>query len=97
MFKFSHFAEDLGGKVTLFKVTYLGEEVGAGTRAQVRPAQPEAVIHLKIHPSFHPSFLPFLLPFSHESEPPRAHTMATGTEWQTEAGMHGRHLLSNIL
>lgn len=62
--KFSHLAEALGGKLTLFKVTYLGEEVGAGTGAHVKPVQPQRTRH--IHLKIHLSFLLFL-PFPHES------------------------------
>lgn len=92
--KFSLLAKALGGKVTLFKVTYLGEEVGGGTGAHVKPVQPQRTRH--IHLKIHLSFLLFL-PFPHESLPPRAHTMATEAEWQTEAGIRGSHFLSNIL
>lgn len=52
---------------------------------------PDFSLSLSVFPSFFASFLT-----SHESEPPRAHAMATKTESQTEAGTCGSDLLPNI-
>lgn len=63
--KFSHLAKALGGKVRLFKVTNLGEEVGAGTGAHVKPVQPQRTRHIHLLKIIFPSFSSFLFPMNH--------------------------------
>lgn len=65
MLEFSHFAEALGGKVTLLKITYLGEEDGIGTGPRVKPTQSQKqslvsrFLPLSVRVSFLLCFLPY--------------------------------------